>query len=696
MQKPLSFTLDVAKLDKSQATEELEYLAHIISQYNYEYYVNDSPSVTDAEYDELFSRNLEIEEKFPDLKRSDSPSEKVGAEVVSSKKIKHKVPMLSLSNCRNMEELDDFVSKVNRFLGRDLQENIEFACEPKVDGASVSLFYKDGKFQYAATRGNGVEGEDITENVKQISGIPMQINTDTDELEVRGEIFLTKEEFEKINKEREQDKLPLFANPRNAAAGSLRHLDPSVTGSRNLQYFAYSVGAQTKEVASSQSELLDFMKKSGFKVNDLFLKTASLDEVKGFYEKLANDRSSIPYDIDGVVYKVNDFALQKRLGFVARAPRFAIAHKFPAEKAKTRLNSISVQVGRTGAITPIAELEPVNVGGVIVKRASLHNQHEIERKDIRVGDMVIIERAGDVIPYVSGIIEEMRPKGAAAFVFPKECPVCGSELAKDPEEVIYRCMGDMKCEAQRLQKLEHFVSKAAFNIDGLGSKQVNFLYHKGYIKSPIDIFKLDSKTDSQGMPLDKHSGWGKKSVDNLYKAIEAAKKVSFERFLYALGIRYIGEVTARMLAEQYVGFRSFFSDMLKLAESDYEVAEKIRSSNGIGSTVIDALRSFFHNEYNREVVEGLLEVVDVQDYKEVTSSSALHNKKIVFTGTLEKMTRGEAKERAKAKGAKIMSSVSANVDFVVAGKDPGSKIKKAQALEVKVIDEDRWLEILNE
>jgi DNA ligase (NAD+) len=696
MQRPLSFTLDVAKLDKNQAKEELEYLAQIISQYNYEYYVNDSPSVMDAEYDELFSRNLTIEERFSDLKRSDSPSDKVGAEVVNSKKIKHKAPMLSLSNCKSMEELDGFTSKVNRFLGRDLQEKIEFACEPKVDGASVNLFYRKGKFQHASTRGNGFEGEDITENVKQIYGVPMQINFDIEELEVRGEIFLTKEEFYNINKERERENLPLFANPRNAAAGSLRHLDPGVTGSRNLQYFAYSVGAQTKEVAASQSELLDFMKKAGFKVNGLFLKTDSLDEVKKFYEKLSSDRSSIPYDIDGVVYKVNDFALQKRLGFVARAPRFAIAHKFPAEKVKTRLNAISVQVGRTGAVTPIAELEPVNVGGVMVRRASLHNQNEIERKDIRVGDMVIVERAGDVIPYVSEVVEEMRPKGAVEFAFPTECPVCGSEIAKDPEEVIYRCMGDMKCEAQILQKLEHFVSKAAFNIDGLGSKQVNFLYHEGYIKNPIDIFKLGSKTDNQGMPLGKHSGWGKKSVDNLYKAIEGARSISFERFLYALGIRYIGEVTARMLAEQYGNFQSFFGDMLKLAQSDYVVAERLRSSNGIGFTVVNALGSFFQNDYNREVVEGLVQIVGVQDHKEIMSSSSLNNKKIVFTGTLERMTRGESKERAKAQGAKVMSSISANVDFVVAGKDPGSKVKKAHELKVEVIDEDRWLELLDE
>ncbi len=696
MQRPLSSTLDVAKLSKNQAKEELEYLSQVISQYNYEYYVNDSPSVTDAEYDELFSRNLNIEERFRDLKRSDSPSDKVGAEVVSDKKIKHKSPMLSLSNCKSMEELDMFVSRVNRFLGRDLQEKIEFACEPKVDGASASLFYKNGKFQYAATRGNGFEGEDITENVKQIYGVPMQIDSAIEELEVRGEIFLTKEEFNNINKGREQENLPLFANPRNAAAGSLRHLDPAVTGSRNLQYFVYSVGAQTKEISESQSELLNFMKKSGFKVNNLFMKTDSLDEVKQFYENLSNDRSGIPYDIDGVVYKVNDFALQKRLGFVARAPRFAIAHKFPAEKAKTRLNSISVQVGRTGAITPIAALEPVNVGGVIVRKASLHNKDEIERKDIRVGDMVIVARAGDVIPYIYGIVEELRPRGAKEFEFPSECPVCGSELAKDPEEVIYRCVGDMKCEAQILQKLEHFVSKGAFNIEGLGSKQVNFLYREGYIKSPIDLFKIDSKTNSQGMTLEQHSGWGKKSVDNLYKAIDGARSISFERFLYALGIRYIGEVTAKMLAEQYGDFQNFFNDMIKLAQSDYAVTEKLRSSNGIGFAVVSALGTFFQNDHNLEVLEGLLQIVSVQDHKAAISSSSLYNKKIIFTGTLEKMTRGEAKERAKEQGAKVMSSISANVDFVVAGKDPGSKLKKAHELKVKVIGEGRWLELLDE
>ena len=694
MAEPKTFSMKVSELTSEEAEKELEYLAYIIAKYNYEYYINDNPSVTDSEYDALFSRNSEIEEKFPLLKMSDSPSNKVGVEIESSKTIKHLLPMLSLANCHTDEDLDSFIERINRFLGNDTGKEVEFVCEPKVDGASFNLFYLNGKFQYATTRGNGYEGEDITENVKQIKGIPTHIKTNLDKLEVRGEVFITKANFEFINQCREKDNLPLFANPRNAAAGSLRHLDPTITGSRNLRYVVYGLGFQSEDFANTQEELLLKMQSLGFSINDLYLKAQSLKQIKAFYDKIYSERASMDYDIDGVVYKVNDFALQKRLGFIARSPRFAIAHKFPAEKAKTVLKSITLQVGRTGAITPVAELAPVNIGGVLVKRASLHNSDEISRKDIRVGDTVIVERAGDVIPYVVEVDLALRPAESQEFKFPTHCPVCDSELKRDQEEAIFRCMGGMKCEAQIVQKLEHFVSKHAFDIDGLGSKQIEFLYKNHYIKNPVDIFLL--KNNNAPILLESQTGWGKKSVDNLYESIEKSKKISLERFIYSLGIRYVGEVTARILAAQCKNVRNFYEDMLLLIQDDERIVSKLLSSDGIGKTVVEGLKLFFLEEYNRDVFEKLVNILSISDYSNDIVESLLNDKKIVFTGTLRNMTRGEAKEKAKSKGMKVMSAVSANIDYVVVGDDPGSKAKKAEELGVKIIDESEWSKLLNE
>jgi len=694
MAEPKTFSMKVSELTSEEAEKELEYLAYIIAKYNYEYYINDNPSVTDAEYDALFSRNLEIEEKFPLLKRSDSPSNKVGVEIESAKIIKHQVPMLSLANCHTDEDLESFIEKINRFLGNNTEKEVEFVCEPKVDGTSFNLFYLNGKFQYATTRGNGYEGEDITENVKQIKDIPNHIKTNIEKLEVRGEVFITKANFEFINKCREKDNLPLFANPRNAAAGSLRHLDPTITGSRNLRYVVYGLGFQSEDFANTQEELLLKMQNLGFCINELFLKTKSLNEIKKFYNNIYNTRSTIECDIDGVVYKVNDFTLQKRLGFIARSPRFAIAHKFPAEKAKTILKSITLQVGRTGAVTPVAELAPVNIGGVLVKRASLHNSDEIARKDIRVGDTVVVERAGDVIPYVLEVDKSLRPAESEPFKFPTLCPICNSELKRDQEEAIFRCIGAMKCEAQIIQRLEHFVSKHAFDIDGLGGKQIEFLYKNHHIQTPTDIFLL--KNNNNSVLLENQPGWGKKSVDNLYESIEKSKRISLERFIYSLGIRYVGEVTAKILAAQYKNISDFYKDMLLLIEEEEHVISKLLASDGIGKTVVEGLKFFFLESHNRQVVEDLSSMLFIEDYKNTTHKSVLNDKKIVFTGTLRNMTRGEAKEKAKSKGMKVMSSVSANVDYVVVGEDPGSKAKKAGELGVKIIDESEWGKLLNE
>ena len=695
MEKPTTLNLDVSELNSDQSKEELEYLAYVIEKYNYSYYVDNNPLVTDAEYDVLFARNQAIELLFPELKRSNSPSDIVGADVEEGvRKIKHEMPMLSLLNCYSMTDLDDFIIKINRFLGNELQEEVEFVCEPKIDGVSFNLFYLNGVLQHAASRGNGYEGEDVTENVKYIKFIPKEIKTNIERLEVRGEIFITKDNFENINNSREKENLPLFANPRNAAAGSLRQLDPLVTASRDLHYFAYGVGVQSGLLASTQEGLLLALKELGFHVNDLFCKTSSLEGIKKFYNEIYESRATMPYDIDGVVYKVNDFALQRRLGFVARAPRFAIAHKFPAAKAKTVLQDITVQVGRTGAITPVAELAPVNIGGVIVKRASLHNYDEINRKDIRIGDTVVVERAGDVIPYVVEVDKNLRPKDSISYEFPVQCPVCGSGLRKDAAEVIFRCTGGMKCEAQILQQLEHFVSKAAFNIDGLGSKQIIFLYKNNYIRTPVNIFHLQNKLDSNDVPLEQHQGWGKKSTSNLYSAIEKSQTITLERFIYALGIRHIGEVTARILAAQYGNFSDFYEDM-KILPNDNQIVEKLLSNDGIGVTAVEALRVFFTETYNCQIVEQLAAIITIESYKKIEIKSPLNDKKIVFTGTLKTMTRDEAKERAKSRGAKVMSAVSTNVDYVVAGSDPGSKVKKAEELGVKIIDEGEWDRLSN-
>jgi len=695
MDKPKTISKDVSELSTEEAKKELEYLANIITKYNYEYYIEDNPTVTDAEYDKLFARNLTIEEKFPELKRFNSPSDRVGADVAGiSKTVKHLTPMLSLSNCHSIEDLEKFIIKIARFLGDN--KTPEFICEPKIDGASLNLFYLNGMLKHAATRGNGFEGEDITENVKQISGIPDKIDIHIEKIEFRGEVFITKEEFESINKLREEENLPLFANPRNAAAGSLRHLDPQVTQSRNLKYFVYGVGEQDEKVAHTQEELLRKMKELGFCVNEKFAKSQSIEEIESFYNSICEERANMPYDIDGVVYKVNDFLLQKRLGYVSRSPRFAIAHKFPADQAKTILDDIVVQVGRTGAVTPVAYLRPINVGGVMVQRASLHNYDEIKRKDIRVGDTVVVERAGDVIPYVVEVDKKLRLDNAKSFDFPSHCPVCGSVLKRDTDEAIFRCPGELKCEAQVIQRIEHFVSKGAFDIDGLGAKQVIFLYKNKYIANPVDIFFLRDVRSDQGVELEKQPGWGGKSVKNLYESIEKSKNISLERFIFALGIRYIGEVTARILASQYQSFEAFFGDMLALSKEEEGMDVKLLSSDGIGAIVVGALKSFFSEAYNVEIVKNLSEVLSIKDYKKIVLRSPLNDKKVVFTGALQNMTRGEAKERAKSKGCKVMSAVSANTDYVIAGSDPGSKVKKAKDLGIKILDEDKWEKLLDE
>ena len=682
----------VSKLNELQAAQELEYLAREIKKHNKAYFVDNTPLISDAEYDQLFCRNQTIEEKFPELKRPDSPSEKVGSTPQSKfKKIKHKAPMLSLNNCFSSKELHAFLKRTKKFLHMPESHKLEFICEPKIDGLSFSAIYEDGKLKYAATRGNGFTGEDITRNVKAIKDLPLKINTNMHELEVRGEIFITKNEFEKINKSREARGLQLFANPRNAAAGSVRQLDPTVTATRNLKYLVYSVGAHSKPIGETQEELLNTLTTLGFKVTDLYKKANSLEELESYHEKIYNERPKIPYDIDGVVYKINNFGLQSRLGFVSRSPRFAIAHKFPAQEAKTILKSITVQVGRTGALTPVAELEPVNIGGVIVKRATLHNKHEIERKDIRIGDTVTVKRAGDVIPNITGIDEKLRPDHSHKFIFPTKCPSCDSDVAEEEGGAIIRCTRGISCPAQTVEHLKHFTLRNAFNIEGLGTKQIEFLYNKKIIQTPVDIFYLKDKINV----LKEFPGWGKKSVINLLAAIETSRTITLDKFIYSLGIRHIGEMNAKVLAKQYASFENFYEHMHLLADDDVKVKSEIKSLDGMGEKVITALEIFFKQPHSNDVVKNLSKIVTILPYSHSTISSPLTDKKIIFTGTLETMTRGEAKAQAEKRGAKILSSISENVDLVIAGTKPGSKFKKAKALGLNIISENEWKKLLN-
>lgn len=692
--KPITISRPISELDYFEAEAELIWLASAIEQYNNAYYGKNTPLVTDAEYDALFQRNILLEEKFPLLKMPNSPSEKIGSSVAKSrlKKIQHKLPMLSLTNCFSIGDVQDFIDKAKRFLS--INHDIEIFCDPKIDGLSFSAMYKNGSLHHVSTRGNGFEGEEITENMKTIQNFPINIDTAIDELEIRGEIFLTRQEFDRINREREKKQLPLFANPRNAAAGSIRQLDVNVTKSRKLEYIAYSVGFYTSELANTQEHLINELKKLGFNINNNYCKTSDINTMEIFYDKLYNDRVTIPYDIDGIVYKVNDFLLQNRLGFIARSPRFATAHKFPAEQAQTKIKDISIQVGRTGALTPVAELEPINIGGVIVRRATLHNQDEINRKDTRIGDTVIIERSGDVIPHIISVNLQRRPKNTIKFIIPNKCPVCNSDAKKDDAESVIRCTGNLQCKAQILERLIHFASKKAFDINGLGQKQVIFLYENKYIITPVDIFHL-TEIDSRKnftTQLEYNDRWGKKSVENLYQSIETSKNVSLSRFIYSLGIRHVGEVTAKLIAQQCKSFEVFYNNIVDNKQSI--IANDLSLVDGIGFKVIDSISDFCKSEHNRKIIKDLGAILNIENYKEVsTTSSILNGKKIVFTGSLVNTTRAEAKAKAESLGAKVLSAVSSSADYVVAGESAGSKLKKAQELNIKILTEQEWFNI---
>ena len=715
----------MAKLSADEATAELARLAGAILLADKAYYDADAPKITDAEYDALRRRNLLIEKRFPKLKRSDSPSDRVGAPLSAKfEKIKHAVPMLSLDNAFNDDDVGDFCKRIRKFLGVAGNVQIAFTAEPKIDGLSLSLRYENGRLVSAATRGDGETGENVTTNVLTINDIPKQLKSAPDVLEVRGEVYMSHDDFDTLNdrlitEAAENKKDPeIFANPRNAAAGSLRQLDAAITSARPLQFFAYAWGEVSEEIAKTQSEALLRLKKLGFSINPLTKSCDTVEQMIEHYQSIEEQRASLGYDIDGVVYKVDDLEFQKRLGFISRAPRWAIAHKFPAEKATTLLEDIEIQVGRTGKLTPVARLKPVTVGGVVVSNATLHNEDEIKRKDVRIGDTVIVQRAGDVIPQIVEVVDSKRPKATKPFKFPDHCPVCGSHAVNEENpqtgkaDVDKRCTGGLICPAQAVERLKHFVARQTFDIEGLGEKQVTAFYEQGIIRQPADIFTLESrqisgevdlytyKTKKDGeFHLDKDGKkqpTNRKSVENLFAGINARRQISSARFLNALGIRHVGETNARLFINHFGSFNAFYKASIDAVDTNSAAYHDMLSIDGIGALVARGVTEFFAEDRNRDAVERLLAEVTPEAAEVATTESPISGKTVVFTGKLELMTRDEAKAKAQSLGAKVAGSVSAKTDYLVAGPGAGSKLKKAEDLKVDVLTEADWLKLIDE
>lgn len=667
-----------------EVVERHAVLVREIHRHDALYHTQDNPEISDADYDAL-RRELEaIEAQYPDLITPDSPSQKVGAAVADGfSKITHAMPMLSLGNAFFEEDAQDFIDRVKRFLGAE--QAIAIFAEQKIDGSSCSLRYENRKLVSAATRGDGQVGEDITANIKTIKNIPQSLPADApDVLEVRGEVYMPKSSFMALNAEREEKGEQKFANPRNAAAGSLRQLDSRITAARNLKFFGYALGQISAPIADTQQGIRDRLSSWGFDVPSPFVVADNMAGLMEYYNDVMSLRATLEYDIDGIVYKVNDLGLQERLGFVSRAPRWAIAHKFPAEQAITILKDITIQVGRTGALTPVAELEPITVGGVVVSRATLHNQDEIERKDVRVGDKVLLQRAGDVIPQ---IVKSMDHKPASMpFVFPDHCPVCGSVAIREEDEAVTRCTGGLICAAQAVERLKHFVSKSAFDIDGMGDKVVKAFWDRGLVKNPADIFTLEARDKQSLTPLRAWEGWGDQSAKKLFDAINNRRTITLERFIYALGIRQVGQATAKRLAQTYLGLDALMQPL------DHEALLAI---DDIGPAVAKDILAFFAEDHNRDVIAALRAEITVEDYVPVqTIDSPFTGKTVVLTGTLTEMTRAEAKAKLESLGAKVSGSVSAKTDYVIAGADAGSKLKKAQELNVAVLSEGEFSTII--
>lgn len=698
----------VEDLSRAEAAQELARLAAEIARHDKLYYQQDAPEISDAAYDALRQRNMAIEEAFPDLIRPDSPRWRVGAAPASGfAKVRHAVPMLSLENAFDEEDLRDFVARVKRFLSWSADEPLHFVAEPKIDGLSINLRYEKGRFVRGATRGDGREGEDVTRNLLTLEDMPKLLKGDApDVIEVRGEVYMTKSDFADLNRRQEEAGAKVFANPRNAAAGSLRQLDPSITAQRPLRLFAYAWGELSEPVADTHWGFLARLREWGFSTNPLAERCADIEAMLALYRRVEEERASLDYDIDGVVYKVDRLDLQARLGFVSRAPRWAIAHKFPAERAITKLEKIDIQVGRTGALTPVAHLTPVNVGGVVVARATLHNADEIKRKDIREGDTVVVQRAGDVIPQVVEVVLEKRPEGTPEYQFPTRCPCpLRTEVVRHEGEAVSRCSGELACPYQQVEKLIHFVSRDAFDIEGLGPKQIQAFFDWGLIRTPADIFDLEEKDGADGLTrLKNRPGWGPRSVQKLFEAIEVRRRISLDRFIYALGIRQVGQATALLLARSYGSLERWQRAMKQAAVERHaapqarkpeEVGEayaELCSLSGVGMSMADDICAFFHEPHNLEVLEQLEARVTVEDVAApAAADSPFAGKTLVFTGTLQTMSRSEAKARAEALGAKVAGSVSSKTDYVIVGADAGSKARRAAELGVAILSEEEWL-----
>ncbi|WP_455465598.1 NAD-dependent DNA ligase LigA [Bartonella sp. B39] len=709
----------IKNLTALEAESELEWLAKEIARHDVLYNNHDQPEISDAEYDALRRRNAEIESLFPELIRSDSPSHKIGAPVSEKfEKSVHAQAMLSLDNAFNFEDVSEFIERIRRFLRLPATQLLEITAEPKIDGLSLSLRYEKGRLVRAATRGDGYVGENVTANARTISDIPKFLQGDfPDIIEVRGEVYMGREDFQALNMSQKGEEKLAFANPRNAAAGSLRQLNSRVTASRKLKFFAYALGEVSEMPAESQIGMIKKLKEYGFIINPLTKVFKTLEEVISYYHHIEECRHFLSYDIDGIVYKVNDLMLQTRLGFVSRSPRWAIAHKFPAEKAMALLEGIDIQVGRTGALTPVARLAPITVGGVVITNASLHNEDYIkgighkgepirEGRDIRVGDTVIVQRAGDVIPQIVDIVAAKRPKEASAFVFPHLCPACGSHAVREVGEAVRRCTGGLICPAQAIERICHFVSRNAFDIEGLGKKQVEFFFHVQdetlCIHTPADIFTLQRRQEKSLVHLENMEGFGTVSVRKLYDAINARREIPLSRFLFALGIRHVGEVNARRLARAYQSYTAFemaaMTAIMPCDKIDTEGNEawiELTNIEGIGPQVGSAILDFYQEAHNREVLSVLLkEVTPLDEELVMTDFSPIAGKIIVFTGTLAQMSRDEAKALAERLGAKTSGSLSKKTDILIAGAGAGSKLAKAQELGIEVIDEKTWLQLI--
>ncbi|MFQ3360507.1 MAG: DNA ligase (NAD+) [Alphaproteobacteria bacterium] len=706
-----------AGLNQDHSYKLLNELIEEIKLHDQMYFNNDSPIISDAEYDELKRLFIDCASTYPKFYETANYIDNVGAHPSEKfAKVFHSVPMLSLSNIFKSSELLDFTNRINKFLSISNNSNIEFIAEPKIDGLSASLKYMDGKLIVASTRGDGIQGENVTQNILTLLGIPRLI-THSDfpsVFEIRGEVYMCHDDFFKLNEKMILDGKPPYVNPRNTASGSLRQLDPEITRSRNLRFFAYAWGEVSSLPFNTHYEMIEAFKRWGFDTNPYTKICNSTEDLLQAYNDLNTNRSNLNYDIDGVVYKVNSLTLQDRLGYIARAPRWAIAHKFPAEKAISKILDIEIQVGRTGSLTPVAKLEPVTIGGVVVRNATLHNEGFIsgiasngelirEGIDIRISDTVTVIRAGDVIPRILDVDIKLRNENAKKFIFPSVCPICGSPAVREitttngKEGSIRRCTGGLLCESQILSKLELFVSRNAFDIDGFGKKTMNIFYQEGFVKKPDDIFTLKQRQKNNHINILSLEGWGELSLENLFSSIDEKRLISLDRFIYSLGIRYVGENNAKIIASHYIDVDSFIRHMEKLGEDDRIIFDDISDIDGIGTVVVLSLKEFFGEKSNLQIVKNLLQMLDITKSKSIISKeSAIFGLKIVFTGTLKRMSRAEAKSRAESLGAKVLSTITSKVDILVSGEEAGSKEKKAIDLGVRIVNEDDWYDLISE